>query len=271
MKKLYKRFSKLAIKFESDVLCSGLQKDPYHLTYENGAYRQDELVKVIRGALPHFALTSEEYQRLKDDDDVDEMYRLAFSRISKAKKDKKGDYGELLLFLILKTFYDADRLVTKVKLRSSVKDQIKGFDCAHFTVDENEEVKLWLGEVKFYKDFSKALDDVVGEIERHTQGQYLKDEFSILCPNVEVNHEVPVSEKIIEMLDGTISLDDVRIVIPALITYETAMFNGFSKLDDAFKAKMAKQIEGKFDLIDKERSNRMLILKYFSFSCHWQM
>lgn len=271
MRKLYKRFSKLAVRFQSDINCVGLKKDPYHLTYENGAYRQDELIKVMRGALPHFALTPEEYERLKMDDDVDEMYRLAFSRISKAKKDKKGDYGELLLFLILKTFYGADRLVTKVKLRSSVKDQIKGFDCAHFVVNESDEVELWLGEVKFYKSFSSALDDVVEEIERHTQGEYLKDEFSILCPNIEVNGELPVSEKIIEMLDGTVSLDDVRIVIPALITYETALFKGFSRLDEAFRAGMLKQVTDKFNLIDRRSITKKLNIEVFLFCCLWRM
>lgn len=40
--------------------------------------------------MPHFALTPDEYSRLKDQDEIDEMYRLAFSRISKAKKRKKG-------------------------------------------------------------------------------------------------------------------------------------------------------------------------------------
>ncbi len=41
------------------------------------------------------------------------------------------------------------------------------------------------------------------------------------------------------------------------------MFNGFSKLDDAFKAKMAKQIEGKFDLIDKREIKQNVNIEVF--------
>lgn len=250
MNKLYKRFVKLVFRFDEEIKDSGLKKHPYHLNYESGVYREDDLVKVIRGAMPHFALTPEEYNRLKEDDDIDEMYRLAFSRISKAKKDKKGDYGELLLFLLLKSFYKAERLVTKVKLRSSVKDQIKGFDCAHFTVAEDGEVCLWLGEVKFYKSFSNAIDDVVEEIVAHTKGHYLKDEFSILCPNVEFNNGVGIPDSVVDILDGTISLDEVRIVIPALVTYETAVLKAHTCIDQNFKNKIKKQFEAKFKLIN---------------------
>lgn len=251
MKKLYTRFTKLVFRFDQEIEDTGIQKHPYHLNYESGVYREDDLVKIIRGAMPHFALTPDEYSRLKDQDEIDEMYRLAFSRISKAKKEKKGDYGELLLFLLLQAFYRTERLVTKVRLRSSVKDQIKGFDCAHFTVDGSGGVTLWLGEVKFYKSFSSALNDVVEEIIAHTQGEYLKNEFSILCPNVEFNKDVKVLDSVIEMLDGTVTLDDVRIVIPALITYETSIIKNHSCIDAAFKESIRGQFIKKFQLINE--------------------
>ncbi|SDA25282.1 protein of unknown function [Pseudomonas sp. NFPP10] len=250
MKKLYTRFTKLVFRFDEEIEDCGIEKHPYHLNYESGVYREDDLVKIIRGAMPHFALTPEEYNRLKDQDDIDEMYRLAFSRISKAKKDKKGDYGELLLFLLLQTFYKAERLVTKVKLRSSVKDQIKGFDCAHFTVDDAGDVFLWLGEVKFYKSFSGALDDVAKEIVAHTQGEYLKNEFSILCPNVEFNNNVDIPDSVIEILDGTVTLDDVKVVIPALVTYETSVLKAHTCIDQNFKEKIKRQFAKKYELIN---------------------
>lgn len=184
------------------------------------------------------------------DEDLDEMYRLAFSRISKAKKDKKGDYGELLLFLILKSFYGADRLVTKVRLRSSVKDQIKGFDCAHFSIDEHNEIKLWLGEVKFYKSFSAAINDVIGEIHEHVRTDYLKNEFSILCPNIEYNKDIIIPDELIEYLDGSTPLDKIKIVIPALITYESAEIKNHKEVTQEFSDAFKKQFEEKFAYIN---------------------
>lgn len=251
MKKLYKRFSKLVFRFEGAEDQGGIKKHPYHLNYERGVYREKDLINIIRGALPKFALTPEEFNRLHDDEDLDEIYRLAFSRISKAKKNKKGDYGELLLFLILKSFYKAERLVTKVKLRSSVKDQIKGFDCAHFAIDDLGGISLWLGEVKFYKSFSDAISDIVDEIHEHTADEYLKNEFSILCPNIEYNSNIEIPDEIVEYLDGTVSLDDVKIVIPALVTYETPLIGKHKLIDDAFKESFRKQFEAKFRTINR--------------------
>lgn len=252
MSKLYRRFRKLVFRFDEASDPNGLDKHPYHLNYESGEYRESDLVKTIRGALPKFALTPEEYKKLVDDDELDEIYRLAFSRISQAKKNKKGDYGELLLFLILQTFYGADRLVTKVKLRSSVKDQIKGFDCAHFGIDDLGDVSLWLGEVKFYKSFSGAVSDIVEEIHQHVTNEYLKNEFSILCPNIEYNNSVEIPDEIIEYLDGTVTLDDVKIVIPALVTYESALLKKYTKVDENFKAAIKDQFEAKFKTINKK-------------------
>ncbi|MFM5622176.1 DUF1837 domain-containing protein [Aeromonas veronii] len=252
MSKIYKRFSRLVFSFNHASNSCGVKKHPYHLNYENGQYREDELVKIIRGALPHFALTPDEFQRMIGDEDLDEMYRLAFSRISKAKKDKKGDYGELLLFLILKSFYGADRLVTKVRLRSSVKDQIKGFDCAHFSIDEHNEIKLWLGEVKFYKSFSAAINDVIDEIHEHVRTDYLKNEFSILCPNIEYNKDIKIPDELIEYLDGSIPLDQIKIVIPALITYESAEIKNHKEVTQKFTDAFKKQFEEKFAYINNK-------------------
>lgn len=141
-------------------------------------------------------------------------------------------------------------MVTKVKLRSSVKDQIKGFDCAHFGIDELGNVSLWLGEVKFYKSFSNAVTDIVEEIHQHVTDDYLKNEFSILCPNIEYNNNVEIPEEIIDYLDGTVTLDDVKIVIPALVTYESALLKKHSEVDEDFKEAIKKQFEDKFRIIN---------------------
>jgi len=238
VKKLSSRFSNLVFYFDTDEANGGIRKDPFHLNYENGTYRQDELVAIIRDSLPHFGLTPKEFAKLKANDDIGEMYRTSMSRISKAKANKKGDYGELLLFLLLHFYYKAERFVTKVRLRSSRKDQIKGFDCAHFTTDSLGNISLWLGEVKFYKSFSAAVKDVCTEIADHIQFDYLKDEFSILCPNIEYNKNVDISESLEEVLDGTLPLNQVPIVIPALVTYETTAIKKFTQIDQIFRDKM---------------------------------
>lgn len=252
MKAIKRRFTQLVFRLADVADDDGHDKHAYHLDYENEEYRQAELVRIIRDALPHFALTPSEFKEQLDNYDVGEMYRMSWARISKAQKDKKGDYGELLLFLFLKVFYKAERFVTKVRLRSSSGDQIKGFDCAHFTVDDDGEVRLWLGEVKFYKSFSAAATDICTEIEGHVKSNYLKSEFSVLFPNVEQNAVHPVPEKVIEFLGGSVSLDKVKIVIPALITYESACVKAHKEVCEDFLGDLRGEMLKKFNKLNEK-------------------
>src|ERR1035437_2376201 len=112
----------------------------FHLDYETKIYREKALAGLIRDSVEYFALTHEEFEEFIQKGDLISARRKAWGRISTANKNKKGDYGELLLFLLLhfRLAERPERFVTKVRLRSARGDQIKGFDCAHFTIENDE-------------------------------------------------------------------------------------------------------------------------------------
>lgn len=118
----------------------------FHLDYQDTVYREKAFIGLLRDSVEYFALTHEEFEEFRTKGDILSARRIAWSRISTARRDKKGDYGELLLFLLLcfKMPHHVPRFVTKVRLRSSRGEQIKGFDCAHVTL-ENGQLNLWLG------------------------------------------------------------------------------------------------------------------------------
>jgi hypothetical protein len=220
MQKLKIRVKNLVLVFSASLPKGKWVKHPFTLEYQNGEYRQEELVRIIRDAVPHFALTEQEIEKYKSTNDFGEIQRVAWSRISKARKDKKGDYGELLLFIILSVFLPAQRFVTKVRLRSSTGEQIKGFDCAHFTI-ENHIPYLWLGEAKFHESFSTAISSAFASIQEHCAQPYLADEFSILGQNIEVAESSPEYMVIDSLLNQGKNLDSINIRIPVLITYDS--------------------------------------------------
>ncbi|MBH3434869.1 DUF1837 domain-containing protein [Pseudomonas citronellolis] len=196
-----------------------------HLDYDSTGYRQKDLAKLLVDAVEYFALTPEEFESFTKSGNIIEGRRRAWSRISDARKDKKGDFGELLLFLALYFFYPSkspERFVTKVRLRSSAREQIKGFDCAHFTI-ENNEACLWLGEAKFHKNLSGAITDAFKSISEHVKPEYLKSELKILGSNIEANNGIsaPHLQKLKSLFKGK-SIDKIKIKIPILITYDSA-------------------------------------------------
>src|SRR5690606_1233013 len=191
---------------------------PLHLDYSSGKYRQGEIKRLVNDALPHFALTPAEFKEYTQTGDDGEKYRLAWSRISKRQKTTKGDYGELILFLILKVFFKSEKLVTKVKLKTG-NQEVYGYDCAHFTIEEGEPI-LWLGESKFHNNFSNALIKAFESLQQHCCLSFTKSEFSFLEPHIEVNRDNPYYEKIRDKLKLVQSFDNIKIRVPVFITYD---------------------------------------------------
>ena len=256
MQNLTKRVENLIYKFSVKLEKGKWEHIPMHLNYESGKYRQSELKKIINDCLPHFALTPNEYKEYTDSGDDGEKYRIAWNRISKRNKSSKGDYGELLLFLILKVFFKSEKLVTKVKLKTG-NQEIYGYDCAHFTI-ENDEPILWLGESKFYQNFSSAVSEAFKSLSEHCNANFTKNEFSFLEPNIEINKDFPYYGKIRGKLKCIVSFDEIKIKVPVFITYDCNKIKDHK--DDKtseFIADFQKEFFEKCKLID----DKELILK----------
>jgi hypothetical protein len=225
----------------------------FHLDYESEVYRQEELARLLRDSVEYFALTHEEFESFREDGDMVTARRLAWSRISTARKNVKGDYGELLLFLLL-SFKMQDRIprfVTKVRLRSSLGEQIKGFDCAHVTF-QNNQLCLWLGEAKFHEKISTAISSAFESLSKHWDSKYLSKELKILGANCEANQgidEVLGKELVLALTKGR-SLDRLQFKVPILLTYDSDCVQQNKSVGDDFKKELAIELEAHFKSIE---------------------
>lgn len=244
-------------------LKGALSKEGYHLDYEDGKYRQTELAKIIRGVIEEYALTRDEIEKFSSLGDWDEMRRHAWKRISTAHKNKKGDYGEVLLYILLNYFYKIEKFTTKVRLKSALGDQVKGFDCAHFEKD-GDGLTFWVGEAKLRKSFSSAITSVFKSIETLTNIDKMKDEFIILTTEIEINDE-ELKDKIITELSGGKSIDKISIKIPVLVSYEFSKLGNYNDTCEYFKAELEKHFISKFDKIDKMLKENNLKFEFLFF------
>jgi|SRR6185437_4128987 len=222
-------------------------KNSYHLDYERSEYRQDDLIKLVRDTVIFFALTNDELSRITAET-LAKLQKRAWGRISNRPSAMKGDYGELLLFLILESFYPARKLITKVRLRSSLGDEIKGYDCAHFSIDSGE-VCLWLGEAKFHQSFSTAIGQVLISVNDHISDKKLKDELSILESN---NTELNEFERVLveDYFNSGISLDKMKFKIPILITYDSTTVQSHKEVCTDFEDQLHAELDDKYSIID---------------------
>lgn len=241
-------------------------KDCYHLDYEDKRYREKELISILYHCLPFFALTPQEFNKFKDNNDNVEAISLSWQRISSTDPMKKGDYGELLLFILLEIFYPARKFVTKVRLRTSQGDQIKGFDCAHFTI-ENEEPVLWLGEAKFTESITNAINRAFSSLNTHLEHAYIHKEIDILAANIEYNYndegKIDESFKILEdFLISKISIDKIRFKIPILLTYDSSCINSNNEITKKFLDEIQAELENISNKIEEKKFNTNLKVEF---------
>ncbi|WP_413725616.1 DUF1837 domain-containing protein [Sodalis sp. RH16] len=240
-------------KFEVKIDGCGIEDNTFTLDYYDGIYRQDDLVGLIRDVVPYFSLTESELKELE----ISEINKRSFTRISDARRQAKGDYGELLLYLILSIFYDVPKFVTKARLRSTTREQIKGFDCAHFSI-EGQKVTLWLGEAKFHQSISGAISSALNSLTEHiTDKKRISSELKLLGGEIEINKSLdPDSYYLLKSyVDGGKSLDSVDIAVPVLLTYDSAYISECSgdrsiKInEEPFLAKISQELQAHFNNI----------------------
>jgi len=237
-------------------------KDCYHLDYEDKRYREKELISILYHCLPFFALTPQEFKKFRENDDNVESLRLSWQRISSTDPLKKGDYGELLLFILLEIFYPARKFVTKVRLRTSQGDQIKGFDCAHFTIEKGEPV-LWLGEAKFTESISNAINKAFSSLSTHLDHAYIHKEIDILASNIEYNYNeddtIDESFKILEdFLTAKTSIDKIKFKIPILLTYDSTCVNSNFEISSNFQSEISTELEKISNKIEEKKIDTKL-------------
>ena len=255
MSNLQESFDNLFIKF-----IGSKSRDSFHLGYELKKYREDELIDFIRRDILGYCLTDKEYQEYKALPDKKDFLKKAWSRISTAPEDKQGDWGEFLLYAILKYHFKYDKKLTKVKIKTAKGQQVNGFDCAHFSI-ANEKLSLYLGEAKFYKDFDNALQKAKTSIESLLQIKKVEDEISILVDHLDNESDKESYNKARKILESGITLDEIKFIIPVLLTYNSLTVSEHEIENQRFKQDLKKEIEKKFSKINNINFNLSLDCK----------
>lgn len=191
--------------------------------YELSKWRAEALADEMSSWLPSFVLPWSEQQEALGSETAVKLLRRAADAVYKTDKYKRrGEFGELLLHGVLKQEYATQAAVSKLWLKDSNNDTVKGFDVVHITEGDSARLHLWLGEAKFYSNLSAAVRDAADEVKEHLKSDYLRREFIFVSNKIDPN--APFADRLQSLLDENTSLDDVFDVlhIPVLLTYDSA-------------------------------------------------
>jgi hypothetical protein len=151
------------------------------------------------------------------------MGRAVRKVYSTDKYRSRGEFGELLLHMILREVFKTQVAVSKIYFKDASNDTVKGFDAVHVVETPADTLELWLGEVKFYSKLAPAIRDVVAELHAHVAADYLRSEFLAIESKVDRGWKHATTFQ--QMIHENVSLDQIfdNITVPVLLTYESSV------------------------------------------------
>lgn len=255
----------------------------------NSLYQLDEFSRTVINTIPEYVFAQYEDPNIPQNDAVEKIREAAKSiykikdyeimrrwylyndksvlnDITKMGETRRGEFGELILHLLLRDFKNTIPLISKVYFKDTVGVPAHGFDAVHITSDEDI---LWLGESKFYTNSQKGLLELIKDLEKHFKREYLNEQFVIIKKNVE-NNSIPQRNEWIKKLSRCNKLSDKlsMINIPLLCTYPNDIYKLFDDLNEQcameYHEKNIRELKAYFDTHNhhplKSRLNIILFL-----------
>lgn len=148
----------------------------FMLNTENKLFNYDELYDYILPNVAKYVFSRKKFSEIENNPSKQMTIILeALSHLrpvnSEADKGAGGELGEILLYLFLEQDLQAPKLFSKVELKTSAKDYVKGSDGIHFKFRINGEGKkilqLVIGEAKIKNDLKDGIKEAFESINRY--------------------------------------------------------------------------------------------------------
>lgn len=193
------------------------EAESYCAGFELSEWRCDGLADSLIEWIIDYALKSDELITLNHTNTYVRLKQAAVRVYTSPKYQRRGEVGEIAAHAICRKYFDTIPIAARVNYLSASNDPVKAFDLVHVKYTENDDIELWLGEAKFFKDRNSAISDAISSIQTHITKGFLTNEKLLLGP--QVSNDIPHSEKIKELFSPEVSLDQLfmKAVFPVLI------------------------------------------------------
>lgn len=203
--------------------------------YENGKWRFDKLARFFMNNLCEAALSAEERAAMVDNA-YDNLVKAAKKLQKLQNRDKKidlkgGEIGEVILYGIMKHYYEALPIVPKIYHKQNSNTPALGVDSVHLVCEYDQSsgeksFSLWMGEAKFYKDINDAMRSAIESIKEHLEKGILENENSIIMHNgdlrqyEEIKEMMPELMRYLDLENNNLDQFKKKLHIPIFIMFE---------------------------------------------------
>lgn len=191
--------------------------ESYCAGFESSEWRCDDLAENLIEWIIDYALKSDDLDTTNHTNSYIRLKQAA-SRVYTSKKYMhRGEIGEIVAHAICRAYFGTIPVAARVNYLSASNDPVKAFDLVHVRYQNEDEIELWLGEAKFFKDRSRAIQAAIRSVKGHITVGFLKNQKLLLGP--QISNDIPHSDKIKKLLSAEESLDKLisSAVFPVLI------------------------------------------------------
>jgi hypothetical protein len=199
----------------------------YYVGFDQKIFRLQALANVIVDVIPEFAMGYYQGAQVSITDVMPRIREAAKRIYTTDKYQRRGEFGELILHLLLRDFCRSVPLISKIYFKDTDNATVHGFDGVHVVTTPSSK-QLWLGESKFYDDGPQGIQELLLDLKKHLQTDYLKREFALIstklpedCPDIEYWREMFHANKRLDSI-----LDSV--CVPMLCTYTSPVYSAHS-------------------------------------------
>jgi hypothetical protein len=216
--------------------------------YEDKKWQYENFKSFIWNNIAETALTKKERDALLDSpfDILKEAAKNLRLTDSEDDPSKGSEIAEIILYGVLKKYYNALPIVPKIFYKQNPNDNAKGADSVHIVLDEKgDDFSLWFGEAKFYKKIDKSnLLRIIKSVESLLQPEKIRKENKIITNVKELDSYIEnedVRKNIIEMLSSDVSLDRIRpkLHIPIFLLYECEITARYTEMSDEYRQEVS--------------------------------
>jgi len=189
-----------------------------------------------------YALKSDELRKTNHTNTYVRLKQAAARVYTSEKYERRGEIGEIAAHAVCRSYFDTIPIAARVNYLSASNDPVKAFDLVHVRYLDGDEIELWLGEAKFFKNRHAAIADAITSIRDHIRAGFLSNEKLLLGP--QVSEDIPHCEKIKHLLSTEASLDDLmqHAIFPILVAANSDATQNHSEPSDEYVANVVAEM-----------------------------
>jgi hypothetical protein len=233
----------------------------YSVGFDQNKFRLQPLLDIIMSVVPEFAFGYYEAKNIPHTAIVNKLREAAKTIYTTDKYKKRGEFGEIVLHLLLRDFCNTFPLVSKIYFKDSSNVTVHGFDGVHITIKNNIK-KLWLGESKFYGNGMEGINSLLKDVRDHFKEDYLRAEFNLISRRI--HNDTPDIKYWKQLMHQHKKLDEIfqSVCIPLVCTYTSDIFKSHNDETKEYLAAFEKECRSLKAEFDKKniRTNLEIIL-----------